>query len=271
MHPDVGHRQGQVLRERPRPIDPNALGFLAQMPPPRQAVPAPPAHHVPFSADYLARQKILYVRPRFHNLPDELVPYHHRHRYGLLRPGVPFIDVNVGPADPRAIDPDQHVVQANLRRRHVFQPKPRFCFSFDQCFHSRAFTWFNINRPHAQRCRGFPARRGQGMVFYLYSRAALLGHVPGPGGQKPAAPLEGRLPGVVSPPSRESRGPNRFSPRNCAGWIGRRTSRRAPGAIRRSPQSRRAWGGERRSRPDSEALLSSRAGPLEDGLRSASR
>ena len=53
--PDVGHRQGDVLGERTRPIDADARGLGAQMAPARHAVAAPSAHDVPLAADPVTR------------------------------------------------------------------------------------------------------------------------------------------------------------------------------------------------------------------------
>ena len=120
VDPDVGHRQRQVLGERPGPIDADALGVLAQVPPAGQAVAAAAADHVPLAADDLADVEVLDVRADLDDLADELVADHHRHRDRLLRPGVPGLDVHVGAADPGAQHLDQHVVDADPRA-----PAPR--------------------------------------------------------------------------------------------------------------------------------------------------
>ena len=56
--------------------------------------------------------------------PTNSWPIDHRHGDRLLRPGVPVVDVHVGAADAGAQHPDQHVVDADLRLRHVLQPQP---------------------------------------------------------------------------------------------------------------------------------------------------
>jgi hypothetical protein len=43
--------------------------------------------------------------------------------------------MHVRAADPRAVHVDEHVVDADLGLGHVLQPKARFAFSFNQCFH----------------------------------------------------------------------------------------------------------------------------------------
>ena len=113
VDPDVGHRQRQVLGERPGAVDADALGVLAQVPPAGQAVAAPAADDVPLAADDLADVEVLDVRADLDDLAHELVADHHRHRDRLLRPGVPLVDVHVGAADPGPQHLDQHVVDAD--------------------------------------------------------------------------------------------------------------------------------------------------------------
>ena len=133
--PDVGHRQREIFGERAGPVHADADRFLAEMPPAGQAVAASSADHVPFAADHIAHAKILDVAADIDDSPDEFMAHHQRHGNGLLRPGVPIEDVDVGAADAGSQDFDQHVVDAELRHRHVFQPQTDFRFAFDQRFH----------------------------------------------------------------------------------------------------------------------------------------
>ena len=105
------------------------------MPPASQAVATPPAHHVPLPADDLARMKVLDVRPHLNHPADEFVPHDQRHRHGLLRPGVPIVNMQVRPADPRAQNLDQHVVDPYRRHRHILQPKPLLRLPLHQRLH----------------------------------------------------------------------------------------------------------------------------------------
>jgi hypothetical protein len=54
-------RQGEVLGERAGAVDADALGVLAQVPTPGQAVAAPAADHVPFATDDLAGMEIVHI------------------------------------------------------------------------------------------------------------------------------------------------------------------------------------------------------------------
>ena len=67
--------------------------------------------------------------------PDEFVADRHGHGNGLLRPVVPFVDVDVGAADAGAQHADQHVVDADLGDVDVFQPQARLAPALHQCFH----------------------------------------------------------------------------------------------------------------------------------------
>ena len=56
--------------------------------------------------------KVIDVGADLDDLSDKLVADRHRNRDGRLRPSVPFVNVNVGAADPRVSDADQHVIDA---------------------------------------------------------------------------------------------------------------------------------------------------------------
>ena len=135
MPPDVRHRQRDKLRKRSRPIHPDAQRMRAQMPPPRQTVPAPPAGHMALAAHNVARIKIIHIRSHRHNLADKLMPNRHRHRNGLLRPLVPLVDMHIGPTDPRIPHANQHIVDPDLRLRNILQPKPLLRATLYQCLH----------------------------------------------------------------------------------------------------------------------------------------
>ena len=141
VQPHVGHRQRQVLGERARAIDADALRVLAQVPAAGQAVAATAADDMAFAADDVARPEVGDVRADRDDLADKLVPDHHRHRNRFLRPGVPVVDVYVGPADAGASDLDQHVVDADLRLGHILQPQPLRLLPLHQRLHSLLYYW----------------------------------------------------------------------------------------------------------------------------------
>ena len=86
--PDVGHGHRNILGECPRPVHPDALGVLAQVPPSRQAIAAPPAYHVTFGAHHFSGEEIFHVGTDLD-------------RYRLIGIGMS----NFGPADEKEEDP----------------------------------------------------------------------------------------------------------------------------------------------------------------------
>ena len=75
---------------------------------------------MPLSTDDLAWFKIGNVRARFNNFAYKLVADDHRHWNYLGRPGVPLVDVYVGSANARAINPYQEIIDADRWFRHFF-------------------------------------------------------------------------------------------------------------------------------------------------------
>ena len=133
--PDVRHRQGQIFGERAGPIDADALGVGAEVAAAGQAIAAPSADDVAFSADDLTGIKIRDIGSDLDDLAHELVTHHHRDGDRFAGPIVPFIDVNVGAADAGPVDLDQDVIDADLRLGNFFEPKTFFRFTFDKCLH----------------------------------------------------------------------------------------------------------------------------------------
>ncbi len=74
----------RILGERAGPIDADALGVLAQMPPAGEAVAAAAADDVALAADDVAGVKVVDVRADLDDLADELVADDHRHGDRLL-------------------------------------------------------------------------------------------------------------------------------------------------------------------------------------------
>ena len=103
----------------------------AEMAAPRHAIAAAAAHHVAFAGNQLARMKIDDVRAYRNDLADEFMADCHRDRNGLARPLVPIVNVNVGTANPGAVDPDQNVVNADRRDGNVLDPQSLLGF----CLH----------------------------------------------------------------------------------------------------------------------------------------
>src|SRR5580693_3952820 len=102
---------------------------------PGETIAASSADHVTFSTDDIAGMKIGDVRSGFDDFTDKLVANRHRHRNGALRPIVPFINMDVCPANSRAAHADQDVVHTGPRHLNIFQPQPRLALALNEGFH----------------------------------------------------------------------------------------------------------------------------------------
>ena len=122
MPPDVGHRQRNQLSKTTRPVHADAQRLRAEMPSPRQAVPAAAANHVALPADDVPATEIIYVRADFDDLTNEFMSNDHRYRDCLPGPVIPLEDMHVGAADTCVSNADQHVVDADGGFWNFFQP-----------------------------------------------------------------------------------------------------------------------------------------------------
>src|SRR5580704_8788363 len=93
---------------------------------PCETVAAASACDMPLATHDVARIEVVYVRSDLDNLSDKLMPDGHRHRDRLLCPLVPLVYVNVGSADTRVAQADQHVIDADGGFCDVFQPQAAF-------------------------------------------------------------------------------------------------------------------------------------------------
>src|SRR5579862_2804368 len=116
------------------------------MTPSRKAVPAEPANHVAFAADNISRMQTRDIRAHLRDFADELVADDCRYRDRGLRPLVPIVDVQVGPANAGEQDANLHVVDARHGFRNVLKPQAARAVTFDQSFHS--------TRPSVIGCEG---------------------------------------------------------------------------------------------------------------------
>ena len=133
--PDIGHRDREKFRERALAIDSYSLGVGAKMTPPGEAIAAMSADNVTFAGDQITWSETFDAPADPLDHTDKLMADDHRHRDGLLRPGVPVINVNISSADRSLLDPDEHVIVADFRHRNFFQPKTGFGFAFHQRLH----------------------------------------------------------------------------------------------------------------------------------------
>ncbi len=116
----------RCTRRSPRPVHADPQGVRAQMPPARQAVAAAPADHVPLAAHQVAGGKSATFEPTSTISPTNSCPTTIGTGIVFSRPVVPLVDVHVRAADGRAVDLDQHVVDADRGRCDVLQPQTGF-------------------------------------------------------------------------------------------------------------------------------------------------
>jgi hypothetical protein len=90
---------------------------------------------VALAADQVTDRDVTDADPDLDDLADELVPGDHRDRHVLLRPRVPALDVQIGPAQSRPQHLDQDLVGLDLRLRDVLQPQTGLRLSLDQRLH----------------------------------------------------------------------------------------------------------------------------------------
>ena len=115
----VAGGNAQEFSERPVAVHAHPLRILAEVAPAREAVATLAAHNMAFAVDEVTGLEALHVAAGLDDLADELVADHHRRPDGLLRPGIPIVDVHIGAADRGLLDLDEHVVDAGLRHGHL--------------------------------------------------------------------------------------------------------------------------------------------------------
>ncbi len=137
----VGNAKGveggnhQVLGKRAGAVHAHANRVAAQVAAPGAAVAAEAAGDVSLAGDAVANGQPAHLLPDGDDLADIFMPYLHRHGDGVLRPLVPFPDMDVGAADGRLPDADHHIVVADLRLGDVRQRQAGGAFEFGEGFH----------------------------------------------------------------------------------------------------------------------------------------
>ena len=144
---DVEGGQPQILRERPLLIDADTACLGVEVELARAALTRGFADQMPLAADPLAKVQVLHIAAEFDDLASEFMARHQRHRHGARRPFVPVPDMDIGAANAGLVDPDQHVILANLRHRDVIHPKAGFGAGFDQGLHLILHDRTPVSRP----------------------------------------------------------------------------------------------------------------------------
>ena len=123
--PEIGDRDAQILGICAGAVDTDTAGAHAQVTPARQAVAAPAANQMTLTGNQVTGFKIMHIGADLGHPADKFVSHHHWHRNGLLGPVVPVINVHIRSADGGFVDLYEHIVDADFRNGHLFQPEPR--------------------------------------------------------------------------------------------------------------------------------------------------
>ena len=123
--PDVGHRQGHVLGERPVASDAEPDRWAHRCRRPARQCRQRPQTTWPSPLTRSPGREVGDVGADLDDLADELVADDERRLDRLRGPRVPRLDVEVRAADPRLVDPDQDVVDADGGHRDVAQLEAR--------------------------------------------------------------------------------------------------------------------------------------------------
>lgn len=119
MVPNVRHWQSDVLGKSTSSINADARSVFTKVSTSCHAVTATTANNVPFTAHDIACCKVTYIRTHFNNFTHEFVADNHRHGHGLLRPGIPIIDMDICATDTRFMYANQNVIDSIRGLWHI--------------------------------------------------------------------------------------------------------------------------------------------------------
>ena len=141
MVPDIGHGKSQVFREGSRAINANTLCIRAKVTPPCHTVATSSADYMTLSANQVPWLEIADIAANGDDFTNELVSYNHGYRYGVLGPGIPFIDVQIRSTDTGAINFNEHVIDTDFRLWNIFQSETSAGRLFGQSLHRWALCF----------------------------------------------------------------------------------------------------------------------------------
>jgi hypothetical protein len=113
---------------------------------PRSAEEAAAVHDVPLGGHPVALAHVGHQLSGLHDVAGELVADDERRVAAALRPVVPFVDVDVGTAHPRAPHADEHLVVPNAGDRDVLHHEAGPRGGLDQRLHAllAPLTWVSL-------------------------------------------------------------------------------------------------------------------------------
>src|SRR5262249_1646542 len=109
------------------------------------------------------------VTADFDNLADELVANDEAIGNFASGPRVPFVDVQIGPADSGRLNSNQYIVDADLRLRDILNPEAGSVLTFDKRLHSQILSCAHLEFPRKilKVFRKFTALRCQRILAIL--------------------------------------------------------------------------------------------------------
>ena len=139
---DVARRDADILRERTVAVDADADVVLAPLDIAGMAVAAVTAGDMALAGDALADREARDARAKLGDLADILMADDLWGLDVLLRPLVPFVDMDVGAADRGLVDLDENFSGARHRNRHLPQLQSGAGYGFyngiHHLFHSKS-------------------------------------------------------------------------------------------------------------------------------------
>jgi hypothetical protein len=122
--PDDGGRNRDEVGEAAVAVDPQDLSALAHVRAAGSALEADPARDVALRGHVLALLDVADVAADGNHGPAELVAERQRRLHPLRRPRVPAVDVEVGSADARRLDADEHLVGVGVGYGNLLELEP---------------------------------------------------------------------------------------------------------------------------------------------------
>ena len=132
---DIARGNREKLRKRALAIDADTEGVWAQVLATTEAIAAATADNVALAGNQIADLQIRYARADGLHYATKLMTDGHRHGNRALRPGIPFVNMDIGTADGSLADANERVHRSDFGFGNILQPDPWLCFCFDECFH----------------------------------------------------------------------------------------------------------------------------------------
>jgi hypothetical protein len=158
--PDVRRGNLHEFRERAVLIDPDDPQILANVRLAQSALMAMAAVDVHLRADKIAGLDRGNFLAHALHVAAKLMSQRHRRLDPPLRPAIPAVDVQIGPADGRRLHPHEHVRRPDRRHRRGFVGEPARRLHLPQRFHRRghpaALPWWPPLGGHSSAAHNSP-------------------------------------------------------------------------------------------------------------------